>query len=163
MFALFGSALQAAVTAPHRLLGSAVHPYLPAVRLSALFAVHDVGQHILGTVFSSDGGSLLFCRAVNIRSPGPLLLYLIEQFPRNNRLMVALDVILRYNSFINCSFFLQEIHGISFLQQRISHIFFIHQHLGNHRGMPHGVSRHSPDSFLGKRLCNFVNAVSFQI
>ena len=163
MFTLLGSALQAAVTAPHRLLCTAVHPYLPAVRLSALFAVHDVGQHILGTVFSPDGGSLLFCRAVNIRPAGPFLLYLVKQFPRDNRFMVALDVILRYDSFIDRPLLFQEIHGIGFLQQRIPHIFFIHQHFGNHRGMPHGVSCHSPNSFLCKRLCNFVNAVSFQV
>ena len=89
MFALLGSALQTAVTAPHRLFCSTVHPYLPAVRLSALLAVHDIGQHIPGAGFSPDGDSLLVCWVVDLDPACPLLLHLVKQLPQDNRFMVS--------------------------------------------------------------------------
>ena len=77
--------------------------------------------------------------------------------------MVIFHIILRYKSGVLYFLFGHEIHRIGFLQECISHVFFIAEHFVYYRGMPFVLPCGGLDSLLFQMLCDLPGTVAFQI
>ena len=77
--------------------------------------------------------------------------------------MVIFHIILRYESGVLYFLFCHEIHRVGFLQECISHVFFIAEHFVYYRGMPFVLPCGGLDSLLFQMLCDFPGTVAFQI
>ena len=107
-----GGRLQATDTAPDNGLAAVVVPVDAPVKFSAVSAEN----HLRKAVIAGEA-AFLACRAdVDYPATDKLRLYLHEEFFRNDRFVVALDVVLRNGAVVFYPLLRQEVCGIGLLQ-----------------------------------------------
>lgn len=81
--------------------------------------------------------AFLACRAdVNYLTADKLCLHLHEELFRNDRFVVAFNIVLRNGAVILDPLFCQEVCGIGFLKQRIAHVLLVAENLVDGAGVP---------------------------
>src|SRR3712207_6341048 len=106
-----GARLQSADTAPDDGLAAVVIPVNAPVKLAAVSAEN----HLCKTVIAGEA-AFLTCRAdMDYSATDELRLHLHEEVFRNDRLVVAFDVVLRDGAVVLDALLCQEVGGVGFL------------------------------------------------
>ena len=87
------------------------------------------------------------------------VLHTHEDFFRDNRFVVVLDIVLRHDSVVLYALFGKIIHRVCLLQKRITHILFVAQYLCNRACVPTWISRAGKYSVTLQAGGDFVGAV----
>ena len=154
-----GDGLQAADAAPYDGLAAVIVPVNAPVKLTAVSAEN----HLCKTVIAGEA-AFLACRAdVDYSATDKLRLHLHEELFRNDRFMVALDVVLRDGTVVLDPLFRQEVCGIGLLKQGVSHVLFISENLVDGAGVPFCFASAGEDTVSHKAVGNFIHAGAFKV
>ena len=136
-----------------------VVPVNAPVKLAAVSAEN----HLCKTVIAGET-ALLACRAdVDYPATDKLRLHLHEELLRNDRFMVALDVVLRNGAVVLDSLFRQEVCGVSLLKQGVSHVLFISENLVDGAGVPFCFASAGEDTVSHKPVGDLIHAGAFEV
>lgn len=100
---------------------------------------------------------------VNHASADQFLLHKQEDVLRNNRFMVALNVVLRDGAIVLDALLCQEICGVGLLQKRVTDVLLIPENLVDGAGVSFGFARASENTVRFKPSGDFIHAQSLQV
>ena len=127
---------QPVLTPPDDPFGSFLRPDHPAVRAAALPADQQFAEHILSAVFPKLRLRLGGC-FLEAGPAGNLLLYLLKGFPVNDGRVTIMDIVFGQLAVVHPLFSGEQIRNVGLLEEGITNVFFIAEHLLDHTIMPY--------------------------
>ena len=108
--------------------------------------------------------AFLTCRAdVNYPATDKLRLHLHEELFRNDRLVVALYVVLRNGAVVLDPLLCQEVCGVGLLQECVTHVFLIAENLVDGAGVPFCLASAGEDAVSHKSVGDLIHAGAFEV
>lgn len=150
---------QAADAAPDDGFAAVVVPVDAPVKLAAVTAENNLGK----TVIAGEAALFPGRARVNDAPADKLGLHLHEEVFRNNRLVVALNIVLRHDAVVLDALFRQEVRGVGLLKQGIAHVLLVAENLVDGAGVPLFLARAGEDSVCHKSGGNFAHAGAFEV
>lgn len=151
--------LQATDAAPDDRLAAVVVPVDAPVKFAAVSAEN----HLCKTVIAGEA-AFLTCRAdVNYPATDKLRLHLHEELFRNDRLVVALYVVLRNGAVVLDPLLCQEVCGVGLLQECVTHVFLIAENLVDGAGVPFCLASAGEDAVSHKSVGDLIHAGAFEV
>ena len=145
--------------APDDGLLATVVPVDASVELTTLSAADDLGEAIV----AGEAALLTRLRSMNVPAADQLRLHLHEDFLRNNRFVVILDIVLRDDTGVLDALLGQEVRRVGLLKQGVAHVFFIPQDLVDRAVVPFRSSRSGEDTVLFETFRYSFHAVAFEV
>lgn len=154
-----GDGLQAADAAPYDGLAAVIVPVNAPVKLTAVSAEN----HLCKTVIAGEA-AFLACRAdVDYSATDKLRLHLHEELFRNDRFMVALDVVLRDGTVVLDTLLCQEVCGVGLLKQRVTHVLLVAENLVDGAGVPFCLASAGENAVSHKPVGDLIHAGTFEV
>lgn len=77
--------------------------------------------------------------------------------------MIPLDVVLRDGAVVLDPLLGQKVRGVSLLQERIPHVFFVSENLVDSTGVPFGLARAGENAISLEARSDLVHAFTFEV
>lgn len=127
------------------------------------FSAVSAENHLRKAVIAGEA-AFLACRAdVDYPATDKLRLYLHEEFFRNDRFVVALDVVLRNGAVVFYPLLRQEVCGIGLLQECVTHVFLVAENLVDGAGVPFCLASAGKDAISHKPVGDLIHAGAFEV
>ena len=136
-----------------------VVPVNAPVKLAAVSAEN----HLCKTVIAGEAAFLAGRADVDYPATDKLRLHLHEELFRNDRLVVALDIVLRNGAVVLDPLFCQEVCGVGLLKQGIAHVLFVAEDLVDGAGVPFCLASAGKNAVSHKSIGNLIHAGAFEV
>ena len=134
-------------------------PVDTSVKLTAVTAENHLGK----TVIAGEASFLSGRADVNCPATDKLGLHLHEEVFRNDRFVVAFNVVLRYGAVVLDALLRQEVCGVGLLKQRVTHILLVSENLVDSAGVPFCLASAGENAVSHKTGSNLVHAGAFEV
>ena len=108
--------------------------------------------------------AFLACRAdVDYPATDKLCLHLHEELFRNDRFVVALDVVLRNGAVVLDALLCQKVCGVGLLKQGVSHVLLISENLVDGAGVPFCLASAGENAVGHKPVSDLIHTGAFEV
>ena len=136
-----------------------VVPVNAPVKLAAVSAEN----HLCKAVIAGEAAFLAGRADMNYPAADKLCLHLHEELLWNDRLVIALDVVLRNGAVVLDPLLCQEICGVGLLQECITHVFLVAENLVDGAGVPFCLASAGEDTVSHKPVGDLIHAGAFKV